>query len=50
MFRWMDACEDEDKDDDVGRKETLTPSSTGTEKNSTPVAFAIASPPGTPGR
>lgn len=28
----------------------LTPSSTGTEKKSTPVALAMASPPGTPGR
>jgi hypothetical protein len=28
----------------------LTPSSTGVEKNSTPVALAISSPPGTPGR
>lgn len=28
----------------------LTPSSTGTEKKSTPVSFAITSPPGTPGR
>ena len=27
-----------------------TPSSTGTEKNSTPASFAIASPPGIPGR
>lgn len=26
----------------------LTPSSTGTEKNSRPVSFAISSPPGTP--
>ena len=28
----------------------LTPSSTGTEKKSTPTFLAIASPPGTPGR
>ena len=28
----------------------LTPSSIGTEKNSTPTVFAISSPPGTPGR
>lgn len=28
----------------------LTPSSMGTEKKSTPVFLAIASPPGTPGR
>ena len=28
----------------------LTPSSMGTEKKSTPTAFAIASPPATPGR
>ena len=27
-----------------------TPNSTGTEKKSTPVSFAIASPPSTPGR
>jgi hypothetical protein len=32
------------------RKEKHTPSSTGTEKKSTPVALAMASPPGTPGR
>lgn len=28
----------------------LTPSSMGTEKKSTPAAFATSSPPGTPGR
>jgi hypothetical protein len=28
----------------------LTPSSTGVEKKSTPVALEISSPPGTPGR
>lgn len=28
----------------------LTPRETGTEKKSTPVALAMASPPGTPGR
>ena len=28
----------------------LTPSSIGVEKKSTPVAFAISAPPGTPGR
>jgi len=34
----------------IGGIETLTPSSTGTEKKSQPVSFAIASPPSTPGR
>lgn len=34
----------------ICRKCKLTPSSTGTEKKSTPVALAMAAPPGTPGR
>lgn len=33
-----------------GHCKKLTPSSTGTEKKSQPVSFAMASPPGTPGR
>lgn len=33
-----------------GPSDEHTPSSTGTEKKSTPVSLAIASPPGTPGR
>jgi hypothetical protein len=34
----------------TGNLERLTPSSTGMEKNSRPVALAISSPPVTPGR
>lgn len=34
----------------TGHCEKLTPNSTGTEKKSQPVSFAMASPPGTPGR
>jgi hypothetical protein len=34
----------------TGLENGLTPSSTGTEKKSTPAIFRISSPPGTPGR
>ena len=34
----------------LSERSMLTPSSTGTEKKSQPVSFAISSPPETPGR